>query len=129
MRAEHQFLTLSHEEDKLIVFEKGPVMFIFNFHTSKSFEDYRVGTLWGSDHMILLDTDKAELGGHGRLNSGYLQRYVPRRGQWQDRPNSISLYLPCRTAIILIAEENLTADMRERGQIEMPAVRQQQTAI
>ena len=124
MCAEHQFLTLSHEQDKLIVYEKGPVIFIFNFHTNKSFEDYRIGTLWESDHMILMDTDQAELGGHGRLNTGYLQRYVTRRGQWQDRPNSISLYLPCRTAIILIAEENISADIREKGKIEMPPMPQ-----
>lgn len=67
MRAEHQFLSLSHEEDKLIVYEKGPALFIFNFHTSKSFEDYRVGTHWTSDHIIIFDTDSTELGGHGRL--------------------------------------------------------------
>ena len=123
MRADHQYLSLSHEEDKLIVYEKGPVLFIFNFHTSKSFEDYRVGTHWTSDHMILLDTDAVELGGHGRLKSGYKQRYVPKRGVWHNRNNSISLYLPCRTAIILIAEENITAEIREKGQIQMPEVR------
>ena len=71
MSSEHQFLTLSHEEDKLIAYEKGPALFIFNFHTSKSFEDYRIGTNWASDHMILLDTDRTELGGHDRLRSGY----------------------------------------------------------
>ena len=57
MSSDHQFLSLSHEEDKLIVYEKGDALFIFNFHTDKSFEDYRVGTLWSSDHIIILDTD------------------------------------------------------------------------
>lgn len=37
MGSEHQFLTLSHEADKLIVYEKGPALFIFNFHTHESF--------------------------------------------------------------------------------------------
>jgi 1,4-alpha-glucan branching enzyme len=37
MASEHQFVTLSHEEDKLIVFEKGRLLFVFNFHTNKSF--------------------------------------------------------------------------------------------
>jgi len=57
MESEHQFTTLSHEEDKLIAYEKGSALFIFNFHPSKSFEDYRIGTLWKSDHIILFDSD------------------------------------------------------------------------
>jgi 1,4-alpha-glucan branching enzyme len=30
----HQYVTLAHEEDKLIVFERGDLLFIFNFHPS-----------------------------------------------------------------------------------------------
>ncbi len=78
MSSDHQFLSLSHEEDKLIVYEKGDALFIFNFHTDKSFEDYRVGTLWSSDHVIIFDTDQDELGGQNRLSRGYKQRYVPK---------------------------------------------------
>ena len=57
MGAEHQYLTLSHEDDKLIIYEKGPALFIFNFHPNESFADYRVGTQWSSDHIIIFDTD------------------------------------------------------------------------
>lgn len=46
----HEYVTLMHEGDKLIVFEKGPLVFIFNFHYSKSFEHYRIGTLWPKEH-------------------------------------------------------------------------------
>jgi len=31
----HQYVTLTHEGDKLIVFEKGDLLFIFNFHPSR----------------------------------------------------------------------------------------------
>ena len=44
MPSEHSFTTLAHEEDKLIIYEKGRLMFAFNFHHTKSFENYRVGT-------------------------------------------------------------------------------------
>ena len=57
MGSEHQFLTLSHEADKLIVYEKGPALFIFNFHTHESFSDYRIGTMWNSDHILIFDSD------------------------------------------------------------------------
>ena len=40
MAQEHCYVSLAHEDDKLIVFEKGPLLFVFNFNPSKSFEDY-----------------------------------------------------------------------------------------
>ena len=49
---------------------------------------------------------------------------MPKRGTWQNRDNSISLYLPCRTAVVLIAVENITDEIREKGQIQVPEVRQ-----
>lgn len=41
-----QFLSRRHEGDKVVVFERGTqgLLFIFNFHTSKSFADYRIGS-------------------------------------------------------------------------------------
>lgn len=36
------FVSAKHEEDKVIVFDRSNVLFIFNFHPSKSFQDYRV---------------------------------------------------------------------------------------
>lgn len=99
----------------MIVYEKGPAVFVFNFHTTKSFEDYRIGTFWQSDHILIFDSDRDALGGHDRLKSGYSQRYVPARGKWQNRPYSLSLYLPCRSAMVLIAVENITDEIREHG--------------
>ena len=32
---EHEHKTLTHEDDKLIVFEKGDLLFIFNFNPTK----------------------------------------------------------------------------------------------
>ena len=42
------YISLKHEADKLIVFERGNLLWIFNFHPSKSFSDNRVGTNGGS---------------------------------------------------------------------------------
>jgi 1,4-alpha-glucan branching enzyme len=33
--SEHQYVSLKHEEDKIIVFEKGDLLFVFNFHPYK----------------------------------------------------------------------------------------------
>ena len=36
------FVSCQHEEDKVIAFERAGCLFVFNFHTSKSFTDYKV---------------------------------------------------------------------------------------
>lgn len=36
-------MTEQHESDKVIAFERANLLFIFNFHPSKSYTDYRVG--------------------------------------------------------------------------------------
>ncbi|KAI9547977.1 hypothetical protein NQZ68_012994, partial [Dissostichus eleginoides] len=46
------FVSAKHEEDKVIVFERGRVLFIFNFNPSKSFQDYRHQSQWPHSHQI-----------------------------------------------------------------------------
>ena len=36
------FVSWKHEADKVIVFERARVLFVFNFHPSNSFTDYKV---------------------------------------------------------------------------------------
>ena len=37
------YVSCHHEDDKLIVFERASLMWVFNFHPTKSFADYRIG--------------------------------------------------------------------------------------
>ena len=64
-------LDIKDEKDKMIVFERGQLVFIFNFHPNNSYESYLIGTHWKSPHMILFDTDEERFGGHTRLNGGH----------------------------------------------------------
>lgn len=57
------YVSEKHEDNKVIVFEKGDLLFVFNFHPSKSYENYRVGTSIQKDHIIVLDTDETKFGG------------------------------------------------------------------
>lgn len=45
MTSEHQYISRKDEGDRVIVFERGNLVFVFNFHWSKSYTDYRVGCL------------------------------------------------------------------------------------
>ena len=40
MIKDHQYISKSSEMDKIIVYEKGNLLYIFNFHPDKSFENY-----------------------------------------------------------------------------------------
>ncbi|XP_034723555.1 1,4-alpha-glucan-branching enzyme [Etheostoma cragini] len=97
------FVSAKHEGDKVIVFDRGNVLFIFNFHPSKSFQDYRVAVDVPGKYKIKLDSDEALYGGHGRLdhNTEFFTEAQPFNG----RPNSMKVYIPCRTAIVLANEE------------------------
>jgi 1,4-alpha-glucan branching enzyme len=94
-----QFVSLKHEEDKIIAFERGNLLWIFNFHSSKSFTDYRIGTPWSGVHRIVLNTDDEEFFGLGRVEKEC--EYHPTREEWCGRENYVMVYVPCRTAIVL----------------------------
>ena len=102
----YQYVTLKHEGDKLIVFEKGDLLFIFNFHPYQSFDNYRIGTIWGSPHTIVLDSDGPRFFGKSRLVYGHDHEFPSVHENWMNRPNYIQIYIPSRTCIVLVAEEN-----------------------
>ena len=43
--ARHEYISRKDEGDKLVVAERGDLVFVFNFHPVNSFSDYRVGCL------------------------------------------------------------------------------------
>ena len=102
-----QYITEKHEGDKLIVFEKADLLFIFNFHPSQSYDNYRIGTKWASNHKIVLDSDEARFFGKSRLVYGHDHTFPCMHSGWMNRPNYIQLYIPSRTCMVLIAEENI----------------------
>lgn len=59
MTSTHQYISRKDEADKVIVFERGNLVFVFNFHWSNSYFDYRVGCLkpgkykvWPAYHFL-----------------------------------------------------------------------------
>ncbi|KAH9268421.1 hypothetical protein BASA83_009420 [Batrachochytrium salamandrivorans] len=68
-------------------------------NSGQSFTDYRVGTQWNTLHTVALHSDRAEFGGHSRIADD--GQYIPTHDAWNDRPNWIQVYIPCRTVLIL----------------------------
>ena len=46
-------MPLQDEGDKLVIFERGDLVFVFNFHPTNSYSDYRVGCKNSGDLKVL----------------------------------------------------------------------------
>lgn len=62
------YVSLKHEDDKVIAFERAGLVFVFNFHSHKSFTDYRVGVDVPGAYQVVLSSDDPEFGGHNRID-------------------------------------------------------------
>ena len=58
LRAPQAYVSLKHNEDKMIVFERAALLFVFNFHPTQSFPDYRVGVEKAGKYSVVLSSDK-----------------------------------------------------------------------
>ncbi|KAF2196705.1 alpha-glucan branching enzyme [Delitschia confertaspora ATCC 74209] len=62
------YVSLKHEGDKVIAFERAGLLWVFNFHPSESYTDYRVGVEQEGTYRIVLSTDSKAFGGHGNID-------------------------------------------------------------
>lgn len=93
------YVSLKHEEDKLIAFDTDKLLFVFNFHPTKTFADYRIGVRHPGRYVVELDTDDRDMfGGFSRNSSAAEHFSVPE--PWHDRPAYVLLYIPSRSACV-----------------------------
>ncbi|PSS02630.1 1,4-alpha-glucan-branching enzyme 1/amyloplastic like [Actinidia chinensis var. chinensis] len=98
MTSEHQYISRKDEGNKMITFERGNLVFVFNFHWNNSYSDYRIGCLKQGKYKIVLDSDDPLFGGCNRLDHN--AEYFTCEGWYDDRPHSFLVYAPCRTAVV-----------------------------
>ncbi|KAF5747820.1 Starch branching enzyme 2.1 isoform 1 [Tripterygium wilfordii] len=104
MTSEHQYISRKDEGGRIIVFERGNLVFVFNFHWTNSYSDYRVGCLKPGKYKIVLDSDDPLFGGFNRIDHD--SEHFSHEGFYDSRPNSILVYAPCRTAVVYSLEED-----------------------
>ncbi|KAK8039388.1 branching enzyme (be1) [Apiospora rasikravindrae] len=105
LHAPQAYISLKNESDKVVVFERAGLVFVFNFHPTNSYSDYRIGIDVPGTYRIVLNTDRKEVGGHGRLEES--TRFFTTPMEWNGRKNWTHIYIPTRTAIILALESTL----------------------
>jgi 1,4-alpha-glucan branching enzyme len=97
------FVSTKHPDDKVVAFDRwtraGPLVFVFNFHPTKSFADYRIGVPCGGEWVVALDSDAPAFAGHGRVSAG--AAFPAQDYEWNGRPASVQVYTPCRTVLVL----------------------------
>ena len=102
----HNLLALSrwesihiHEDHKLLAYRRGRLLFVFNFHPDRSYADYRIGVPEQANYRLILNTDELWLGGHAEVLAG--QTYAWQRAGSDGLAQSIQIYVPARTALVL----------------------------
>ncbi len=89
---------LINEGDKIMAFERGPLLFCLNFHPEKSFADYPVDASAGK-YRLILNTDAPEFGGHNIIEDEQLFDTHSFHDGENDR-NQINIYIPARAGFV-----------------------------
>ena len=97
LAAEQAYVSLKNETDKVIVFERAGLLWIFNFHPTTSYTDYRVGVEAAGTYRIVINSDAERFGGFGNIDES--TRFFTTPFEWNGRKNFTQVYIPTRTAM------------------------------
>ena len=92
------YLLRENSTDKVLIFYRGNLLFIFNFHPFQSYVNYQFNAPSG-EYQVVLDSDNIEYGGYGRLQPPDQKHYSLESPL--DKKSILSLYLPARSAFVL----------------------------
>jgi 1,4-alpha-glucan branching enzyme len=90
-------LRLDNKADQTLAFERGELLFVFNFSPSKSYTHYGIQAHAGK-YTLVLSTDSKNFGGFGNIDESTL--YITERVGGVSGKDWLKLYLPPRTAIV-----------------------------
>ncbi len=88
--------------DQVLAFERGNLLFVFNFNPLNSFPNYGIRCSPGK-YEVILDTDSIAFGGQGRVDHSIIYRAVPEKSFYPDY--MLRIYLPSRTALVFKREK------------------------
>ena len=86
-----------HQDDKILMYNKEDVVFVFNFHPHKSFEGYFVPVEFEGTYEVVLSSDDGVYGGYNRIDTSYKYDTYRTDADWI----GFNCYLPSRTALVL----------------------------
>ena len=86
------------QNKKLIIFEKGNMVYIFNLHPTNSYEDVFVNChlAGGGKYKIVFSSDDSVFGGQDRVSKKYIYN-----AKSEEYGYGFRIYIPCRTCVVL----------------------------
>ena len=87
------------ETDQVFAYQRGPLIFIFNFNGTKSFTDYGILAEKGS-YSVVLNTDNSKYGGFDLVDET-VEHYTLQQPKHAGEKEWLMLYLPARSAMVL----------------------------
>jgi 1,4-alpha-glucan branching enzyme len=88
-----------HEDQKQLIYRRGPLVFAFNWHPTNSYSDWRIPVPDATDYKLVLCTDAACYGGPGLVKED--MTFPWQKSPFHGRQQSIQVYVPARSAIVL----------------------------
>ncbi len=97
LNAGYGYKIANDEDNKTLIFEKGGLIFVFNFHHSHSIPGYEFYIVEPGDYKIVLNSDAPEFGGHNRVDDSrvYTTMFDRLSGK-----HYLKVYIPNRTALV-----------------------------
>ncbi len=109
----YPWLQVLNEGDQVLAFERGGLLFVFNFSPERAYTDYMIPVAEPKDYRAVISSDDFVYGGYGRV--------------WRQRCSSavegvnysaIRMYLPPRTATVLVPVD---PEEDKKAETEAPA--------
>lgn len=97
--APHTWISRKDEGDKVIVVERGDLVFVFNFHPYKSYTDYKVGCLHAGPYKVVLSSDEKVFYGWENVTKWSDVTFEVKEDNHDRRPRSFKVYAPSRTVV------------------------------
>lgn len=92
------YVSLKNEADKVIVFERAGLLFIFNFHPVQSYTDYRVGVEEAGEYHVAFTSDEKRFGGFDNISLD--SKYFTTPMEWNGRKNWLQVRHLCFSEVI-----------------------------
>ena len=93
-----------NEGDQVVAYQRGKLVFVFNWNGVKSFDGYGIPVKAGK-YKVVLNTDAVEFAGFGLSDDTVEHFTMPDDGYLKEGKGWLQLYLPARSAVVLELED------------------------
>jgi 1,4-alpha-glucan branching enzyme len=116
--AQHQWVTHIDNERKVLVAERGPLVFVFNWHPHQDYEGLKIAAPEPGKYTMVLDSDAWHFGGQGRVPWGGEHFTTPATeeegGKLNDRDQYFQVLSPSRTVTAYVKAPDDGAPQRQQ---------------